>query len=268
MVLLVFGVVRTDRHPWTSPVTLATLMVAVALLAAFVAVERATRREPLIRLGLLANRSVAGANAYNLLLGAAMASAFYFVSLYLQRVLGTGPALTGVEFLPLALGVIAGSALAVELGHRLASRTLLVAGGLLTATGLAWFGLISPDGAFLGDVLGPSIAAGVGFGLCLGPVVATATAGVAPGETGAASALLTSSRQIGASLGLAALGTAAHDRTGHAVAADALSRGYALGLTLGAALVIAAVVIALTVMRRPGTAAPAGTAAAATGSAR
>ena len=121
MTLLVFGVVRTDQYPWTSPVTLATLAVAAALLVAFVHVERTTAREPLIRLGLLANRSVAGANAYNLLVGAAMAAAFYFVSLYLQRVLGGGPALTGLEFLPFALGVIAGSVLAVKLGYRLAA---------------------------------------------------------------------------------------------------------------------------------------------------
>ena len=249
MALLVFGVVRTDRYAWTSPVTLTTLAIAVALLAAFVLVERTTARDPLIRLGLLANRSVAGANAYNLLVGAAMAAAFYFVSLYLQRVLGIGPALTGVMFLPFALGVIAGAVLAVKLGYRVAPRTLLVAGGLLTAIGFAWFGLIGPDGTFFTDVLGPSILASVGFGLCLGPVVATATAGVAPHETGTASGLLNSSRQIGASLGLAALGTAAHNRSGSAVTPAALSDGYALGLTLSAALLVAAVVIALTVLR-------------------
>ncbi len=214
MTLLVFGVVRTDRYAWGSPVTVTTLAVAAVLLAAFLHVERTTTREPLVRLGLFANRSVSGANAYNLLVGAAMASAFYFVSLYLQQVLGAGPARTGVEFLPFALGVIAGSVLAVKLGYRLAPRTLLVAGGLLTATGFAWFGLISPTGTFTTDVLGPSIVASVGFGLCLGPVVSTATGGVAPHEAGTASGLLNSSRQIGASLGLAALGTAAHDRTG------------------------------------------------------
>ncbi len=180
MTLLVFGVVRTDRYAWTSPVTVTTLAVAVALLVAFIHVERTVAPEPLIRLGLLANRSVAGANAYNLLVGAAMASSFYFMSLYLQRVLGVGPALTGVEFLPFALGVVAGSVLAVKLGYRLAPRTLLVGGGLLTATGFAWFGLISPGGSFAVDVLGPSIVASIGFGLCLGPVVSTATIGVAP----------------------------------------------------------------------------------------
>jgi predicted MFS family arabinose efflux permease len=250
MTLLVFGVVRTDRYPWTSAVTVTTLTIAAVLLAFFVHVQRTTAREPLVRPGLLANRSVAGANAYNLLVGAAMTSAFYFVSLYLQRVLGTGPALTGVEFLPFALGVVAGSLLAVKLGYRFAPRTLLVAGGLLTATGFAWFGLISPDGAFTTDVLGPSIVASIGFGLCLGPVVSTATVGVASHEAGTASSLLNSSRQIGASLGLAALGTAANHRIGRTATPEALNDGYALGLTLSAALLAAAVLIALTVLRR------------------
>jgi EmrB/QacA subfamily drug resistance transporter len=251
MSLLVFGVIRTDQYSWTSAVTVTTLAVAVALLAAFIYVERAIAREPLIRLGLLANRSVAGANAYNLLVGAAMASAFYFVSLYLQRVLGSGPARTGIEFVPFALGVIVGSLIAVKLGYRLAPRTLLVLGGLLTAIGFAWFGQIAPDGTFITDVLGPSILTSIGFGLCLGPVVSTATFGVASDETGTASGLLNSSRQIGAALGLAALGTVAHDRTGHIATPQTLNHGYALGLTLGAALLLVAVFIAFTVLPSP-----------------
>ncbi|TDB92665.1 MFS transporter [Actinomadura sp. 7K534] len=250
MGLLVFGVVRTDQYAWTSPVTLTTLAGAAVLLAAFVQVERTTTREPLVRLGLFANRSVSGANAYNLLVGAAMAAAFYFMSLYLQRVLAIGPAPAGLMFLPFALAVVAGSVLAVKLGYRLPPRTLLVAGGLLTATGFAWFGLISPDGGFVTDVLGPSVIAGTGFGLCLGPVVSTATAGVASHETGTASGLLNSSRQIGASLGLAALGTAAHNRTGGTVTPETLNDGYAFGLTLSAALLVAAALVALTVLRR------------------
>ncbi|WP_412519566.1 MFS transporter [Actinomadura madurae] len=252
MTLLVFGVVRTDQHGWTSPVTLATLAAATALLAAFVIVERTTTRDPLIRLGLFANRSVTGANTYILLVGAAMASSFYFMSLYLQRVLGTGPALTGIEFVPFALGVVAGSVLAVRLGYRFPPRILLVIGGLLTAAGFAWFGMIDADGGYLTDVLGPSMLASVGFGLCLAPVVSTGTTGVAAHETGTASALLNSSRQIGASLGLAALGTAAQHRTGRAGTPEALNDGYALGMILGAGLLVGAVVIAFTVLRRTG----------------
>jgi EmrB/QacA subfamily drug resistance transporter len=259
MTLLVFGVVRTDRYGWASAVTWVTLAVAAALLAAFLHVERTTTRDPLIRLGLFANRSVVGANAYNLLLGMAMASAFYFMSLYLQRVLGTGPALTGLQFLPFALGVVAGSVLAVKLGDRLPARGLMILGAMLAAAGFAWFGLISPDGAYATDVLGPSILAGVGFGLCLGPVVSTATAGVAPHEAGTASSLLGSSRQIGASLGLAVLGTAAHQRTGQNATPEALNAGYALGLGLGAALLVAAGLIAVTVLRPTPTASTAST---------
>jgi EmrB/QacA subfamily drug resistance transporter len=248
MTLLVFGIVRTDRYAWTSPVTVVTLLAAAALLAAFVQVERTTSRDPLIRLGLLANRSVAGANAFNILVGAAMASAFYFASLYLQRVLGHGAARTGVEFLPFALGVVAGSVLAVRLGYRFAPRHLLVAGGLLTAAGFAWFGMVSVDGTFVADVLGPSIVASVGFGLCLGPVVSIATAGVAAAEAGTASGLLNSSRQLGASLGLAALGSAAQSR---AEETGVLNDGYALGLTACAVLLVAAVFIAVAVLPRP-----------------
>jgi sugar phosphate permease len=144
--------------------------------------------------------------------------------------------------------VVAGSVLAIKLGYRVPPRTLLIAGGLLTAAGFAWFGRMSPDGTFLIDILGPSIVASTGFGLCLGPIVSIATAGVAPQEAGAASGLLNSSRQIGASLGLAALGTAAQHRTGPIPTPEALNSGYALALTLSAALLLAAVVIALTVL--------------------
>jgi EmrB/QacA subfamily drug resistance transporter len=247
MTTLVYGVVRTDRHAWGSPGTLITLVTAVVLLTGFVLVERTTRREPLIRLGLFTNRSVSGANAYNLLVGAAMASSFYFMSLYLQRVLDIGPALTGLMFLPFALGVVVGSVLAIKLGYRFPAKSLLIGGALLTAIGFAWFGQLSADGRFLTDVLGPSIIASIGFGLCLGPLVATATTDVAPGETGTASGLLNSSRQLGASLGLAALGTAAHD---HTEATNSLNAGYARGLTLCAAVLLVAVLIAATTLPR------------------
>jgi EmrB/QacA subfamily drug resistance transporter len=252
LMLLVFGVVRTDHVSWTAPSTIAALAVSVVLLAAFVVVERTTSREPLLRLGLLTNRSVAGANSYMLLVGAAMASAFYFVSLYLQRVLGHGPALTGLQVMPFAVGVVIGAALAVRLGSRLTPPVLMAIGALVGAAGFAWFSTITPDGEFLADVLGPSVVAALGFGICLGPVVSTATVGVAAHEAGTASALLNSTRQIGASLGLAALGTAAQHRTGDAVTPEALNDGYALGFSLSAALLVAAAVIAFAVPRRAG----------------
>lgn len=250
MTLLVLGIVRTDRYAWSSMVTLSTLGAALVLLAAFVYVERNTTRDPLVRVGLLANRSVAGANSYNLIFGATMASAFYFVSLYLQRVLGTSPAETGLKFLPLAIGVVIGSVIAIKLGYKVPARTLMVTGAFVSAVGFAGFGLISADGSFLADVLVPSVIASVGFGLCLGPMVSTATHGVAQHETGTASSLLNSSRQLGAALGLAALSTAAFEYSGKEGTPSALSDGYAFALTLGAGLWIVAAVIALVVLPR------------------
>jgi EmrB/QacA subfamily drug resistance transporter len=250
MTVLVFGIVRTDQYSWSSAVTLTTLAIAVVLLAAFIYVERTTTRDPLIRLGLLTNRSVAGANTYNLIFGAAMAASFYFVSLYLQRVLGHGPALTGVQFVPFALGVVVGAVIAIKLGYKVPNRPLMIGGALLCAAGFAWFSLINADGTFLANILGPEIITSIGFGLCLGPVVSTATAGVASHEAGMASGLLNSSRQIGASLGLAVLGTAAQEHTGAITTPVTLSSGYSFGMILGAALWVAAALIALTVIPR------------------
>ena len=249
--LFVFGIVRTDQYAWTSPTTLLTLVVAVALLAAFIQVERTTKRDPLIRLGLFTNRSVAGANLFILLFGGAMASALYFVSLYLQRVLGGSPARAGAEFLPFMLGVVVGSTLAVKFGYKFAPRNMLIIGGTLAALGYAWFGLMRSDGSFLADVLGPSVLASIGIGLCLAPAVSIATGGVQPHEAGAASGVLNSTRQIGASLGLAALGTVAANRTGSVLTPATLNDGYALGMLVGAGLLACGVLIALFVLPRP-----------------
>lgn len=250
MTLLVFGVVRTDRYPWTSSTTLLTLAAAAVLLAVFLFVEKTTSRDPLIRLGLFGNRSVAGANLFVLLLGGAMASAFFFISLYLQRVLGSSPARSGVEFLPFAFGVVFGSVLAIKLGGKLAPRMVLAIGGLLTGVGFAWFSLFTADGSFAVDVLGPSLIASIGIGLCLAPMASLGTSGVEEHEAGSASALLNSSRQIGAALGLAALGTVANARTGDTGTMEALTDGYALGMLIGAVIVVAGVLIALAVLPR------------------
>ncbi|GAA3976884.1 MFS transporter [Thermobifida alba] len=256
MALTVFAVVRTEVVGWASLATLGCLGAAVVLLVLFVRVEQTTSREPIVRLEVLTNRSVAGANLANLMIGGAMASAFYFMTLYLQEVLGHGAARAGVEFLPFALGVVAGSVLAIKLGYRLPARTLLIGGAIVSAAGFAWFSLIDANGTFAADVLGPSLVASVGFGLCLGPVVSTATIGVPASQSGAASALLNASRQIGASLGLAVLGTASLARINGSTSASALASGYSLGLALAAGLLLIAAVFTATVVPRSSTSTP------------
>ncbi|MFF9645774.1 MFS transporter [Kitasatospora aureofaciens] len=253
--LLVFGVVRTDARGWGSPATLGTLAVAVALLAAFVLVE-VRSAAPLLRLGLLRSRWVAGANVLVFLAAAGQFAAFYFVSLYLQQVLGLGAAATGAAFLPFSAGLVAGTVVATRITARRSPRAALVPGAVLAAAGLGWFALISPDGGFLTDVLGPSVVTSIGAGLVLAPVAAAATTGIAPREAGAASGLLNSSRQLGGCVGLAVLATVAAHATGTATDPGALSHGYALGLAAGAVLFALAAVVAATALPRRRPAAP------------
>ncbi|MEU0743328.1 MFS transporter [Streptomyces sp. NPDC006134] len=247
--LLVFGVVRTGTHGWESAATWGTLAAAVVLLAAFVLVESRTAA-PLLRLGLLRSRWVAGANALVFLAAAGQFAAFYFVSLYMQQVLGMSAAAAGAAFLPFSTSAVAGTAAATRLATVRGPRAALVPGALLATAGLAWFAFISPDGGFLTDVLGPSAVTGAGLGLVLGPVAAAATTGVVPGEAGMASGLLNSSRQLGGCVGLAVLATVSAHRTGTAADAASLGDGYALGLAVTACLFLLAAVVAICVLPR------------------
>lgn len=253
--LLVFGVVRTDTRGWTSAATLATLAAAGVLLAAFVFAESRSPA-PLVRLGLLRGRWVAGANLIVFFAAAGQFSAFYFVSLYMQQVLHMGAAETGAAFLPFSAGLVAGTVAATRITSARSPRASLVPGGLLAAAGLGWFALISPGGGFLTDVLGPSLLCSVGTGLVLAPVAVAATTGVAPREAGMASGLLNSSRQLGGCVGLAALATVAAHRTGGTPTASALNDGYALSLAVSAALFLIAAAVAAALPRRGAAAAP------------
>ncbi|TDD64758.1 MFS transporter [Actinomadura rubrisoli] len=247
--LLVFGVIRTETRGWTSAVTLATLAGAAVLLAAFTFAESRTAA-PLVRLGLLRSRWVAGANLFVFLAAAGQFASFYFVSLYMQGVLGMGAAATGAAFLPFCAGVIVGSVVATRIGATRSPRASLVPGALLASAGLAWFAFISPGGGFLADVLGPSMVASVGLGLCLAPVAAAATTGVVSREAGMASGVLNSSRQLGGCVGLAALATVAAGRTGAATGPSALNDGYALSLAVSAGLFLLAAIVAVVVLPR------------------
>ncbi|REK86382.1 MFS transporter [Streptomyces inhibens] len=253
--LLVFGVVRTDARGWSSPATWATVATAATLLAAFAFAE-SRAPAPLLRLGLLRSRWVAGANVLVFFSTAGQFAAFYFVSLYMQQVLGMGAAATGAAFLPFSVSLVAGTLVATRVTATRTPRASLVPGALLAAAGLAWFAFISPDGGFLTDVLGPCIITGVGVGLVIAPIVAAATTGVAPREAGMASGLMNSSRQLGGCIGLAALVTIAAHRTGTATDPAALNDGYTLGLAVAAALFVLAAVVAIGVLPRRQAATP------------
>jgi EmrB/QacA subfamily drug resistance transporter len=273
--LLIFGIVRTEQEGWTSVATLGTLAGALALLAAFLAVE-ARHRAPLVPLGVFRLRNLSAGNGVSLLLGGVMFATFFFVTLYMQQVLGYSPIETGVAYLPLALTVIAGSGLASNLIARIGFKPLLAGGMALLAAGLAWFAQIDAGGGFVSDVLGPSVVWGAGLGIAIVVVIAAATDDLGgEGESGLASGLVNTTLQVGGAIGLAALSTFAFERVdermaeaqgNHGALPGALTEGFQLALYLGAGLAALGAVIALLALSgraAPGraaaeTAAPAG----------
>ncbi|MFJ5847454.1 MFS transporter [Streptomyces sp. NPDC092903] len=265
--LLVLGLVGTSAHPWGSARTLCTLGAAALLLVAFVAVEQRTAH-PLLRPGLLKGRPVLTANLFCLLLSSGQFAAFYFVSLCLQQVLGYGPTAAGIAFLPFSAGVVVGSVIATRTVAALGTRRLLALGGSLAALGIAGFAATArTDGSFLTFVLGPSVVSAVGIGMCFVPLGTAATTDVAAGETGMASGLLNSARQVGGSLGLAVLVTVAARVSGDSSRPADLVSGYATAFWAAAGLLAAGTLAALVLLPRDrgaGTAAPdgAGTATA------
>lgn len=255
MTTLVYAVVRTDTYAWGSPQTIGTLALAVALGVAFVIVEQRLATTPLVRLGILRNRGLLVASIVIFLVVSGQFAAFYFASLYLQGVLGYSPGQTGLAFVPFSLGIVVGSMVSARFVARLGARTPLIAGLVLAAIGMCWFSAVSTDGTFWVDVLGPSIVASLGLGMCFVANTSIATSGVAHHEAGLASGLLNTFRQCGGSIGLAVLVTIAstvtsrHGETG-ASTLEALTAGYARAFLIGGCLIATGAVIAAAFLPR------------------
>ena len=141
-------------------------------------------------------------------------SMFYFISLYMQDVLGFSPIKAGLAYLPLSIAIILSAGAASVMVTRIGFKPALILGLLLIAAGLLWFSQVpAHGGSFSADVLGPSLLAGIGLGFSFVPVTIAAVTGVEPGEAGLASGLINTSQQIGGALGLAILATVANSRT-------------------------------------------------------
>jgi EmrB/QacA subfamily drug resistance transporter len=251
LVVLTYGIVRTDVNGWGSAATLVTMGAGLALLAAFLFIEGRLSRRPLVPLQIFSSRVLTGANIVVFMLGASVFAMWYFVSLYLQQVLGYTPIEAGLAFLPMTASIIIGSMLAARTVARVGAGTMLGIGMGLTAAGMLLFARVSAQGAYLSDVLVPSLLVAVGLGLSFVPVTIAAVTGVRPQEAGLASGLVNTSRQVGGSLGLAILATLATQRTGQLGAgAGALTAGYHRAFEVGALFAFAGAVAALLIIRR------------------
>jgi EmrB/QacA subfamily drug resistance transporter len=250
LVALVYAIVSTDQHAWSSSLVVTWLVVGAVLVAAFVLIE-ARHRHPLVPLRLFRSRGLTGANLIMIVIGSTMFSLFFFLTQYLQNVHGYSPLRAGVGFIPMPLAIIVGTQLSTRLVARVGSRVLLTVGPLIASVGMLLLSHIHEHSSYPLHVgLAGSITT-FGIGMSFVPVTLSATTGVATGDQGLASGLINTTRQIGGSLGLAVLLTIAASRT-HELAGSgtkvAETAGFARAYGFSAIFLVGAAVIALLVL--------------------
>jgi EmrB/QacA subfamily drug resistance transporter len=216
--LLVYGFVSVAADGWDDHLALGAFGAAVILLAVFLAVE-ARAPQPITPLRLFADVSRSGSFAVRLLLIAGMFGVFYFLTQFLQRVIGLSPLRAGLAFLPMTAALFVMSRTAPRLMPRLGAKPLMIVGMLPAITSLAWLSRVSTATGYWSGVFGPMMLLGIGMGLVFVPLTTASLAGVAPADSGAASSMVNVMQQVGGALGLAVLvavyGTASRDASRH-----------------------------------------------------
>ncbi|GAA0581633.1 MFS transporter [Kribbella sandramycini] len=248
LMALVYALTGVAEYGWLDVRTLAGLVLAAGLLAAFVVVQRRTA-DRLIPPELLRNRAVVAADVVGLAFGVAIFGLFYFVSLFLSTIKGAGPIAVGLAFVPMALAITIAAQVSARYADRVASGRLAAAGALLVAIGMALLGRLGPESTYLGALLPTLLLAGVGLGAAFVPLTSAAVAGAGQAHAGVASALFNSGQQIGGALGLAVLTTVSAARVSahpDPASAAATTAGWGLSFLIAAVVALAAAVLAAT----------------------
>jgi EmrB/QacA subfamily drug resistance transporter len=247
LMALVYGLVNSASHGWSSTLTIVSFVAAVALLAAFVVIEQRSA-EPLVRLSIFRVRSLLTANLAMFLAFSGMFAMFFFNSLYIQKILGFGPLKAGVSFLPFTAGVMLSAGLASSFAPRIGVRPVAAVGMVLTVIGMVLFARMPVDGSYAVDVLPGMIVGSLGMGAIFMPLTLVATTGLHDEDQGLASGLFNTSQQVGGALGLAILTTIAASHTpGGSPAAQVHGFHYAFA---GAGVLVALSLVVLIALLR------------------
>jgi EmrB/QacA subfamily drug resistance transporter len=258
LALLVYALVNTDSAGWTSGETIGLFAISAALIAAFVVIELRAKA-PLMPLGIFRLRSLTGANIVGLLLGAAVFSVFFFLSLYMQQVLGYSALRSGFAYLLVAVTIILAAGTSQALVTRFGTKLILAIGMALLTLGLLYFTQIDVKGTYLGDLVPGFLLVGVGLGFAFVPVSIAALQGVQPHEAGVASGLINTSQQIGGALGIAILSTIATTHTtslikeaggDKAAIPGALTEGFQYAFAVGAGMAVIGLIATLVFLDR------------------
>jgi EmrB/QacA subfamily drug resistance transporter len=246
--LLVYALVDANDAGWGSAQTIGLLAISAALLIAFVVIERRAP-SPLMPFSIFRLRTLTGANVVGVLVGASLFSMFFFISLYMQQVLGYSAIKAGLSYLPLAVSIILSAGIASQLVTKTGFKPVLAAGMLLIAIALVWFSQISVDGSFVSDILGPSLLAAVGLGFSFVTTTIAAVSGVQEREAGLASGLINTSQQVGGALGLAILSAISISTIGTSRDPAVLVEGFHDAFLGGAVFALIGLVATLTLIR-------------------
>jgi EmrB/QacA subfamily drug resistance transporter len=249
MLMLVYGLVRAPIAGWGSAQTIGLLTGAAVVLAAFVANER-RQHAPLAPLSIFRINGLGFSNVTQLVAFAGFLALFFYVTLYMQNVLGYSAVRTGLAYLPLCgIGVVS-AGISSQLIGRIGTRPVIVAGALIGAGGLYWLSRIPVGGSYTGDLLPGLLLVGLGIAGLFVAVATAANAGVPADKAGLAAALLNASQWLGGALGLAIFTAVSTSRTNHLLAggtpaSQALTSGFQRALLVGSMFVLASAVIAL-----------------------
>jgi EmrB/QacA subfamily drug resistance transporter len=260
LMLLVYAMTRATQHGWTTAETIGLLIASVVLIAGFFVIELRSKA-PLLPMRIFRLRTLTASNITGLLMGAAIFSQFFLLTLYMQQVLHYSALKTGVAYIALTLAVISFSAVAQALVNRFGVRPVLSSGLALSAVAIVMFARLPVDGTYFADLFPAFILSGIGLALAFVPMTVGALTGVREADAGIASGLINTTQQIGGAIGVAVATTIATTYTtrfvdAHAGASPlggpALTHGFEIAFYVLAALaVVGAVVAAVMVEPKP-----------------
>jgi EmrB/QacA subfamily drug resistance transporter len=248
MLGVVYALVNAPTAGWGSLRTIGVLVGSLAVLGLFIVAEL-RHRNPLFPLSIFRIKGIAAADATQVIAQAGFYSMFFFITLYMQNVLGFSPIEAGAAYIPVTIGVGMSTGIATKLLPRTGSRPIIMAGALIGAAGVFWLAQIPVDGSYLPDVLPGLAVMALGLGAIFVGVQTAANAGVPADKAGLAAALGTASGQLGSALGLAVFTAIATSHTQHLLNAHltrtaALTSGFHSALVACSIFLVAAAVIA------------------------
>src|SRR5918992_1000809 len=244
---LTYALIEANTYGWTSARILGAFGVAAVALAAFVWLER-VQRVPMLDLELFRNRTFAGANSVVLLVALAMFGVFFFVSLYMQNILGFSAVETGAAFLPMTVLIMLVAPIAGKASDRLGSRWLMTIGMVLVGLQLLYLSRLGIDETFW-DLLPGLLVGGAGMALVMTPSAAAAVRSVPVDKAGVGSAVLKACRQVGGSMGIALIGAIIAAEVGEERTPEAFVDGFSSALVVAALIASAGAVVALVTIR-------------------